>query len=179
MTVSSTLEKLKDRTTSSSFVQNVLQLLSGSTIGQLIAFLASVALTRIYSPAEFGVLALYLAFVSVLLSVVSLRYEVAIPIPAEDGEAISLMRLSFLLVLIIASIVGFVFLFFGRPITKMLNADSLLHYLWLVPVTLLVSGAGQIIGYWSVRRKAFPGVAQGRVSQSLTQGVSQIGMRIP
>ena len=176
MRIGSSLVRIRNGAAPSGFVRNVIELLSGSTIGQLVAFLASIVLTRVYGPGEFGILALYLGFISVLLSFVSLRYEVAIPLPAEDSEAASLVRVSTILILIVSSLVALAFYVIGHRLAALLKAEPLSPYLWLIPVTLLVSGLYQVLNYWSIRKKVFRGVAQGRVFQALTQAVTQVGM---
>ena len=65
------------RLRNSQFVKNVALLLSGNVIGQLIPILASVLLTRLYSPNDFAVLAYFLTItgiVSVIASGISSCY---------------------------------------------------------------------------------------------------------
>jgi len=48
------------------FARNVLTLISGSVLAQIIAVAAAPILTRLYSPEEFGILALYTSIVTML-----------------------------------------------------------------------------------------------------------------
>lgn len=66
------------RLAESSFVRNSLALTSGMVTTQAIAFLLSPLLSRIFGPEDFGKLANYNAWVSILALVSSLRYEQAI-----------------------------------------------------------------------------------------------------
>ena len=67
-----------------SFARNVAVLAGGTALGQGLAVLASPLLTRLYTPSGFGVLAAYTSIFSILLVVVALRYELAIPLPEDD-----------------------------------------------------------------------------------------------
>ncbi len=59
-------------------------------IAPVAGLLAAPILTRLYSPAEFGVLGTFAAVMAAALSLVNLRYEVAVPLPQKDEEAYSL-----------------------------------------------------------------------------------------
>ena len=51
-----------------------------TVLGQAVQFLGAFVLTRLYTPAEFGTFAVFLAINIVLLPLVCFRYEWAIPI---------------------------------------------------------------------------------------------------
>ncbi len=56
-------------------------LVTGTAFGQLIVLAASPLVTRLYTPADFGVLGVFSAFLGILGIAVTLRYELAIPLP--------------------------------------------------------------------------------------------------
>ncbi len=58
-----------------SFSHNVLLMFIGTAIGQMGSVILSPALTRIYSPEEFGVLGIYMMVLSVPFPVVSIVRE--------------------------------------------------------------------------------------------------------
>ncbi len=60
-------------------------LVSGTAFGQVLVLAASPLLTRIYTPADFGVLAVLTGFLGVFGAVGSFRYELAIPL-ADDEQ---------------------------------------------------------------------------------------------
>ena len=76
------------------FVRSVLTVASGSAAAQLLLSLALPVLARLYTPAEYGVLAVYSAILTVLVVVASLRYESAIRLPREESSAGSLLVLT-------------------------------------------------------------------------------------
>ncbi|WP_310441139.1 hypothetical protein [Sulfurimonas sp.] len=75
------LTKLKPR---SEFSRNVLTLMTGTTIAQAIPIAISPILTRIYTPEDFLVFALYMAIASILSVIATGRYEMAIMLPKYD-----------------------------------------------------------------------------------------------
>ena len=76
---------------------------AGACIGPIAQLLATPFLTRIYTPADFGYLALFTSIVSVLIVVSCLRYEGVIQVVSENdlGKIISLALLSALGVLVV------------------------------------------------------------------------------
>ena len=81
------LTKLKPK---SEFTRNVLTLMTGTTIAQAIPIAISPILTRLYTPKDFGVLALFVAITSIFGSIANGRYELAIMLPKKDEDAINI-----------------------------------------------------------------------------------------
>ena len=75
------LTKLKSK---SEFSKNVLTLMTGTTIAQAIPIAISPILTRIYTPEDFGVFALYLSIVSILVVFTTGQYDLAIMLPKYE-----------------------------------------------------------------------------------------------
>ncbi len=71
-------------------------LASGTAIAQLMLVLATPLLTRLYTPADYGTLAVYSSTLTVLLVLASLRYESAIPLPEDEDVAGSVLALTLL-----------------------------------------------------------------------------------
>src|SRR4051812_40067791 len=79
---------------SGSSLSHVLTLLSWVTVSQAVSFGMMLVLARLYSPAQFGLFALF-TNASVMLGVVAaLRYEYAIVLPSDSGEADSIVWLA-------------------------------------------------------------------------------------
>ena len=74
--------------------------------GHQLVVLTSPVLTRLYTPEDFGVLAVYASIVSVLVVVTSLRYELAIPLPADDNTAANLLLLALAIVVALTLLNG-------------------------------------------------------------------------
>ncbi len=74
------LQKLKPK---SEFSRNVLTLMTSTTIAQAIPLAISPILTRLYTPSDFGIFALYMSISSIISVVVTGRYELAIMLPKK------------------------------------------------------------------------------------------------
>jgi len=91
----------------SRFMRNVAVLAGGSAFGQLINISVAPILSRLYTPGDYGLLAVYASILGLLLVVVSLRYEMAIPLPDDEVAAANLLALSLIIVIVISTLSGF------------------------------------------------------------------------
>lgn len=69
-------------------------LLSGSVLAQGITLLSYLILTRIYSPADFGVFNIFYSYIEVLIILSTCKYELAPVIADSDREASAIYRFS-------------------------------------------------------------------------------------
>ncbi len=157
------------------FARGVTVLAGGAAAGQAILVLAAPILTRLYSPEDFGMLAVYTAMLSIVGVIASLRYQLAIPLPEDDEEAVHIVVLSLLVLLVITALTLLAILFFHEFIAQTLNMHTLADYLWLLPVGLLLMGVYQVFNYWAIRIKAFPAIARTKFSQPFVSVGIQVG----
>ena len=73
----------------SEFNKNVFTLIKGTTLAQLIVILASPILTRIYTPEDFGVFALFSSALLILGAVATGKYELALMFPRKKVHVFS------------------------------------------------------------------------------------------
>jgi O-antigen/teichoic acid export membrane protein len=159
-----------------SFAADVLTLTGGAGLAQGVNVLGTFILARIFAPADFGVLALFMAITSFLSTVGSWRYETAIMLPETDEEGANVQALS-LLILVGMCILSLVCAALLRnPIAQRLDEQRIAPWLWAVPISLFAWGLYQILTYWCSRMKQFKRLAVSRVSQSLAALGSQLGM---
>ncbi|MDY6878145.1 MAG: oligosaccharide flippase family protein [Chloroflexota bacterium] len=156
------------------FAHNVVLLAGSTTLSQGVVMLASPILTRLYTPADFGVLTVYTAILSTLSVVASLRYELAIPLPEDDETAVNLLALSTLIVPTMSLLTGLGVFLLGDQIVHWTNTPALKPYLWLLLPGLLGAGGYQVFNYWAIRKKAFDRIAQTKLSQSLGKVLTQV-----
>jgi O-antigen/teichoic acid export membrane protein len=161
--------------TASALTKGVAFLTIGNIIGQGIVICSYPLLTRLFTPYDFGVLAVYSSIMGWLSVVAALRYEWAIPLPDEDNVAVDLMALSLCLTLITSVLVGAVVLVFGHWIVSATHIGVNPSYLLLIPVGLFAASAYQVIANWALRRQRFRAVARSKVTQGVMQSASQLG----
>jgi cbb3-type cytochrome oxidase maturation protein len=151
-----------------SFIANVLTLMTGTTIAQAILITIAPILTRIYKPEDFGIFALYMAIVSMIAIIATGRYELAIMLPENDDDAINIVCLSVCIVFFISFMTLIVIWLFNAQITKLMGSDKLSIWIYLIPISVLLTGIYQAFNYWSNRKKQYKRLAISRIAQSTT-----------
>lgn len=150
------------------FIKNALIMMSGTGLSQIIPLVFSPILTRLYSPYDFGKLAIFMAFCSILTIISTGLYELSILRPKKDILAFNILILIIILSLITSILViFFVFmsnLFFDNFIDTSLTLDSLL----LLPTGVFFTGTFQGLNYWLIRKKQYKIINASKVSQSLS-----------
>ena len=167
------IKKLKPK---SEFTKNVITLMTGSMIAQAIPIALSPILTRIYTPEDFGVFALYMSVASIFSTFATGRYELAIMLPRKDGDASNLLYLSLFITVCITVISFFIILFFNHKIVMLLESPFLLDWLYIIPLSVLFTGLYQSFNYWNNRKKQYVELSVSRVAQSVTTGTTNLGM---
>ena len=159
----------------SDFAKNTFTVFSGNVIAQVLPFLCEPVLTRIYTPEDFAVLAVYLSVANLFSIIATARYEMAIMLPKEDRKAMNVLGLSLLITLTISTLSFFVVWFFNTHICKILNNEEVSTYLYLVPLSVLSVSWFQVFNYWNSRKKRFRNVAFAKSVESITLVSGNIG----
>lgn len=150
--------------------------MTGTGIAQAIPIAIIPILTRMFSPEDFGLLALYAACVSILGVVATGRYEIAIMLPKDDEDARLLLQLSMLVALFFSLLISIPISIWNAQIARFLGNEDIAVWLYLVPVSVLFTGIYQALTYWNNRQKKFINTAVSRVNQSLFQGFVQTSL---
>jgi len=149
------------------FARSVVVLMGGTAGSQIILVLAAPILTRVYSPEDFGLLAVYMGLLALVAVISSLRYELAIPLPVDDDEAANVAMLCLLLVVTITMLTALLVGLMGSALAAALGVPTLARYLWLLPLGVLLTGAYSVFNYWAVRTKRFSSIAGTKLRQAL------------
>lgn len=157
-----------------SFARGVTVLMGGAAGAQLLLLLAAPLLTRIYDPEDFGLVAVYASLLALFGVVSSLRYELAIPLPDNEGEAANVAVLCLILVMFSTFLTGVLVVLLGSTTAAALGVPTLYGYLWLLPVGVLITGFYSVFNYWAVRAKLFTSIAGTKLRQALTTIVIQL-----
>lgn len=160
----------------SEFISNVLKLVSGSVIAQILAIVLIPIITRLYTPEDYGLFSLILAITGIIAIFSSLSYQLAIMLPKEDRDAAHIVALCCGLILFSSVMAGFILFFFANPIANALNAPVLDQYLWFVPFLVFFTATFSVLTYWNSRKKRFGISAFAQVTNSLSSKGIQIGM---
>lgn len=157
------------------FIKNVLIIAGGTTIGQVITILFSPLLAKLYSPEDFGLLAVYISVIGFFSVISTLRYHLAIPLPKGDGSAANLLSLSLLIACFLTILLGFGVYLWGGSLASALGVSALSHYLWAFPLSFLGIGFYQALNGWAIRDQDYKAITKTKLHQSLGQLIVQVG----
>ena len=156
------------------FVKNVLTLITGSAISQIVIYASILLLTRLFSPELFGVYILYSSSVLILKPIITLQLELAIILPKKDEDAINVFALSLIIVILLSILSFIVILIFKTPILSFFEIEKLSFFIYFIPLSTLIFGFIKSLNYWNNRKKQFYNIANGNITKSTLMSASQI-----
>ena len=162
----------------SEFTRNVFTLTSGTAIAQAIPVVLSPVLSRLYSPEDFGILALFMSVAAVLSVIATGRYELAIMIPENKKDAYNVLAISLLISFVTGILSLILVLLLRKSAVVFFDEPNIGPWFFLIPVVVLFAGIYQSFNYWSTRQKTFKLNAVSRVSQSTTNVITSLGLGI-
>lgn len=141
-------------------------LMSGTMISQALPLALIPILTRLYTPEDFGVYALYLALLGFFASIISGRYELSIMLPQEESDAEELLWLSLLITLFLSLLLLFGVYFFREGVAEFLGNPEISDWLYFLPLSVFLTGSYQCFKYWCNRSKNYKFIASSAVARS-------------
>lgn len=159
-----------------SFLRNVVILMTGTTFAQALLILIAPILTRLYSPEDFGVLAIYTSILAIISVIICLRYELAIVLPEKDEDAANILAISILISLGLSLLVLVMVVLFREQFSTLLATPELELWLLLMPLSLVITGFFQALNYWSTRKKQFKRIAFRQITKSSITATTQISI---
>ena len=160
---------------STAFVSDVLKIVSGTMIAQIILVLSSLILTRLYSPEAFGILGIFSSITAIIEVIACMSLNYAILLPKEDEEAVNLLGMSIISVAVVTSFTLPIVYFGEDLIVGLLGAPELGPSLILVPPFVFVSGLFLALNSWNSRTKHFGRLAVAQVTQSFVSTGIRLG----
>jgi len=155
-------------------MRHVATLASGAALAQALPLLFAPLLTRLYTPADFGVLAVFVAWLSNLAVIATARYDMAVVLPKSEPEAARLMLLALAINTGLLLLTLPLFWPWHAAIAGLLGAPQLAPWLPLLPLGVWLAGAVAAWTAWNNRQRRYAANAQGRVVQSLGVSLLQV-----
>ncbi|MBN1186530.1 MAG: oligosaccharide flippase family protein [Bacteroidales bacterium] len=154
---------------------NNISILSGSVlVSQVISMLSQPVATRLYAPADFGVLALITSLVSMFGPSVNGQYHFCIVTADSDKEANNVTALSFYFGLIVSAIVSL-----GIIIYTILKPDTFIEagfWIYISIPLIFISGIFNVISSYNNRYKQYKLVASVGIKRSVASAICKIGL---
>jgi O-antigen/teichoic acid export membrane protein len=152
------LSDLIDRIKKNELYKNILLLISGNGLAQLIPLLLYPVIARLYSPEEFGVLAFVVGIHSVFLIISTCRYDFSIILPKSDSEAGSLYNTALSIALSLSLVIPLIVLLARNLTPGLIKYQNITLWLYLLSITVFTTAYAQIIGGWNTRFKLFKAI---------------------
>jgi O-antigen/teichoic acid export membrane protein len=153
--------------------QGVVVLLGGTVLAQLVPLMVAPALTRTFTPDQFGALALLMAWFNPLSYFASGRFDVAVVLPKEEKEArhliIGAILVSFCLALLVSCIESIAF-------WAGLRAEFSITMFVILPLLLFFTGIYQPLSFYLQRHKRYKFLAISKVSQTSVIAIASIAL---
>jgi len=167
---------LKDKIFKNEFNKNVLILSGGTVIAQILPIIVSPILSRIYSPSDFGILALFVSITSIISVIANGRYELAIMLPEKDEDAINVAAVGFIFNIFVSIIFLIVIILFKKPLLRLLKAESLSFWIYFAPLTVFLIGLFTILNYTNNRFKLYKDISKATIFKGIIVSTIQLIM---
>ncbi|MDR2410594.1 MAG: oligosaccharide flippase family protein [Bacteroidales bacterium] len=160
--------------TKTKFAKNVLLLVTGTLFAQVINFCLSPVITRLYTPEDYGILAIYSSILGILAIIGSLKYESAIVIADNDEIAINVVGLCLIILLCFITFIIIILYLLGDFILTKLRHDIVIKYKYFIPLGVFFLGLYNIFLQWAYRKKNIRSISKTKFSQVLFNNFSKI-----
>jgi lipopolysaccharide exporter len=152
---------------SSLFARNVAVLSIGTAVAQSIGILVTPILSRIFTPADYGLVALYGAVVAICATVITLRYEIRVLLPETDHEAKNIVILVAVLALVMGGLFIAVSLVMPESLRQWMGLSDLGSWLSVAVAASIATAIIGVISNWFNRRAEYKTMAALRIAQAL------------
>jgi len=160
----------------SGYAVSVLTLASGTTIAQALPIAVAPILTRLYSPADFGLLAIYMSVASIVGTAATWRYELAVILPKQDEDANVLVIISFLASVITGLLALLIIILWHSNIAVLLGNKRIEPWLYFIPASIFLMGIYNALNYWLNRHELYSQMSFSRIIRSSAGSGTNIGL---
>lgn len=159
----------------SHFVRDLSTVMLGTGVAQLVSFLLSPIVSRLFSPSDFGVYGSFNSVLGVIIAAVTLQYCQAIMLPKQKEDALNVWFAAGLSVGLISLLFLLAVMIFPSMILNLIDADNP-WFLALLFIAVLVSGLNLAFQAWCVRVKDFKRTSASQVYRALSAEGLWIGL---
>lgn len=157
------------------YIRHFMTLFSSSVAGQALALAVAPILSRLYSPADFGLAALYLSLFSITSVLATAKYEQAIMLPRDKESAIHLFRLVILLCGLTCIVLVLPLGLFNHRLAHLLGNAAIAPWLPFLPLSLMIHALLQASTFYANRSKAFKPMARSTLTQQISASGAKVG----
>ncbi len=157
-----------------SLFKNILKLISGEGIGRIIGFIAAPFITRLYTPSDFGLLAVFTSICALCYPFCTLRYTLAIPLHSNEKIGVNSLAACLFMLVINTLFISIVFAFFHLQILSLFSSESIDAFWCFIPLAFFLHGISEVLSYYSTRYRDFSTIAKVTVVQKVIGTLTKI-----
>lgn len=158
--------------------RGVLTLMAATTIAEGISAASAPIITRLYTPAEVGTYAVAISLLAILVTISTLSYQFAIPLPESAIGAANVVALCLSATLAVSAASGVVLWLAGPQFFGLIGTAVLSRYAMLLLLGQIVGASLVTLSYWAVRAKKFSAIAATNLTQTATTVAVQTGLGV-
>lgn len=158
------------------FYKNIAIVAGGNITAKLIGILLTPVITRLYSPADYGVYNIFMSIIGVTGSLVTLRYAVVIPVAKDERTSDNVLKLCFSITFVLSLLWVITIFVFGDTLSEYYKSEELKTFVWLIPLVFFGQGIYEALNQWAVRNKQFRLITRTKISQSVSSTGLKIGL---
>ncbi len=151
----------------SRFRRNFLNVAKANIFANSILLAFTPLLTRLYTPNDFGTLAIFSSSLGLLAAFATWRFDWSIPNASSTTQATALLLLGFMFLIISNIIVFFPIFCFNKILAFWSGFPILRPFLPFLIVALLGTGLHQLMQAWFIRKNDLTAVSKTKLSQSI------------
>lgn len=155
-------------------VKNILKLISGEGIGRAIGFMAAPVITRLYTPSDFGILAVFSSLCVLLYPFCTFKYTVAIPLHPNETIGINSLAACLLVLVVNTVIISIALVLFHSRILLLFSSENIDAFWFFIPMAFFFYGISEILSYYSTRYKDFSIIAKVTVAKKAISALIKI-----
>lgn len=151
------------------FIKSIMVLVSGTIIAQMIAYLLSPVISRLYTPTEMSYLSLLSRIVAFVSVIATIRLELTLPLPKLDGHA----RVMYRMAIRVSIWVSLFCLIIALPFQWIGDIDPEYRFIMLVfPFAVFVLAFFNVGTNWAIRTKQFKSISLSKVLSGIGNGAT-------
>lgn len=150
------------------FKENFIKTASANIIAQAIGIAIVPILSRFYSPSDFGLFATYMAILSTLSAVSTLRFDWSIPNTSNENEGACLFIISIVLGFTFSALLCLVIVMLINEPWLPDGLSSLGGYVYVLPISLVFMSVFQVFHAWCVKINDLADVGKATVNQKIS-----------
>jgi O-antigen/teichoic acid export membrane protein len=165
------------RILNSEFASNSIILILGTLAAQVVPILLQPILRRLFTPEEFGTVALYTTAVGMLVSIANLKFESAVIVPKEKEKSNALVLIGILFSFITSLLVLIFMLVFPNwwiTFFKLTKNDSNIILFWFLPLSIFFVSSFNCMNMWLIREKKFKLSSLNKLIRRGSEGSGQL-----